>query len=248
MLRPLPTFLRLSERCHWFTSIGTPKSTGTKVFALGGKINNTGLVEVPMGTKLRDIIYNIGGGIPNGKAFKAVQTGDPSGGCIPRLQLDIPIDYDTLTAIGSMMGVRRYDRHGRGQLHGGYRAFLPDFTVDEKLRQVHSCRIGTKRMLEILERIVEGKGEEGDIEKLEALGKTSRRPRCAALVRRLPTPSCPPSSTSVMSMRRTFMKNAARPITAQKLLNYDHRQVPWMYCLHQGLPRGCHHRYRQGNA
>ena len=172
----------------WFTSIGTPKSTGTKVFALGGKINNTGLVEVPMGTKLRDIIYNIGGGIPNGKAFKAVQTGGPSGGCIPASQLDIPIEYDTLTAIGSMMGSGGMIVMDEDNCMVDIARFVLDFTVDESCGKCTPCRIGTKRMLEILERIVEGKGEPGDIEKLETLGKNIKETALCGLGQTAPNP------------------------------------------------------------
>ena len=172
----------------WFTSIGTPKSTGTKVFALGGKINNTGLVEVPMGTKLRDIIYNIGGGIPNGKAFKAVQTGGPSGGCIPASQLDIPIEYDTLTAIGSMMGSGGMIVMDEDNCMVDIARFFLDFTVDESCGKCTPCRIGTKRMLEILERIVEGKGEPGDIEKLETLGKNIKETALCGLGQTAPNP------------------------------------------------------------
>ena len=172
----------------WFTSIGTPKSTGTKVFTLGGKINNTGLVEVPMGTKLRDIIYNIGGGIPNGKAFKAVQTGGPSGGCIPASQLDIPIEYDTLTAIGSMMGSGGMIVMDEDNCMVDIARFFLDFTVDESCGKCTPCRIGTKRMLEILERIVEGKGEPGDIEKLETLGKNIKETALCGLGQTAPNP------------------------------------------------------------
>lgn len=172
----------------WFTSIGTPKSTGTKVFALGGKINNTGLVEVPMGTKLCDIIYNIGGGIPNGKAFKAVQTGGPSGGCIPASQLDIPIEYDTLTAIGSMMGSGGMIVMDEDNCMVDIARFFLDFTVDESCGKCTPCRIGTKRMLEILERIVEGKGEPGDIEKLETLGKNIKETALCGLGQTAPNP------------------------------------------------------------
>ena len=172
----------------WFTSIGTPKSTGTKVVALGGKINNTGLVEVPMGTKLRDIIYNIGGGIPNGKAFKAVQTGGPSGGCIPASQLDIPIEYDTLTAIGSMMGSGGMIVMDEDNCMVDIARFFLDFTVDESCGKCTPCRIGTKRMLEILERIVEGKGEPGDIEKLETLGKNIKETALCGLGQTAPNP------------------------------------------------------------
>ena len=172
----------------WFTSIGTPKSTGTKVFALGGKINNTGLVEVPMGTKLRDIIYNIGGGIPNGKAFKAVQTGGPSGGCIPAEHLDIPIEYDTLIEIGSMMGSGGMIVMDEDNCMVDIARFFLDFTVDESCGKCTPCRIGTRRMLEILERIVEGKGEEGDIEKLEALAKNIKATALCGLGQTAPNP------------------------------------------------------------
>ena len=172
----------------WFTSIGTPKSTGTKVFALGGKINNTGLVEVPMGTKLRDIIYNIGGGIPNGKAFKAVQTGGPSGGCIPASQLDIPIEYDTLTAIGSMMGSGGMIVMDEDNCMVDIARCCLDVTVDDRCGKCTPCRIGTKRMLEILERIVEGKGEPGDIEKLETLGKNIKETALCGLGQTAPNP------------------------------------------------------------
>ena len=155
----------------WYSSIGTERSKGTKVFALGGKINNTGLVEIPMGTPLRTIIYDIGGGIPNGKKFKAVQTGGPSGGCIPAEHLDIPIEYDTLIEIGSMMGSGGMIVMDEDNCMVDIARFFLDFTVDESCGKCTPCRIGTRRMLEILERIVNGKGEEGDIEKLETLAK-----------------------------------------------------------------------------
>ena len=153
----------------WFASIGTEKSKGTKVFALGGKINNTGLVEVPMGTPLRDIIYKIGGGIPGGKKFKAVQTGGPSGGCIPADYLDIAIDYDSLTAIGSMMGSGGMIVMDEDNCMVDIARFFLDFTVDESCGKCTPCRIGTRRMLEILNRICDGQGQEGDIELLEEL-------------------------------------------------------------------------------
>ena len=172
----------------WFTSIGTPKSTGTKVFALGGKINNTGLVEVPMGIPLGDILYIIGGGIPGGKGFKAIQTGGPSGGCIPASQLDIPIEYDTLTAIGSMMGSGGMIVMDEDNCMVDIARFFLDFTVDESCGKCTPCRIGTKRMLEILERIVEGKGEPGDIEKLETLGKNIKETALCGLGQTAPNP------------------------------------------------------------
>ena len=155
----------------WFRSIGTERSKGTKVFALGGKINNTGLVEVPMGTPLREIIYDIGGGIPGGKQYKAVQTGGPSGGCIPAEHLDISIEYDTLTEIGSMMGSGGMIVLDEDDCMVDIARFFLDFTVDESCGKCTPCRIGTRRMLEILERIVDGKGEMEDIDKLETLAR-----------------------------------------------------------------------------
>ncbi len=172
----------------WFKSIGTEKSTGTKVFALGGKINNTGLVEIPMGTTLREIIYDIGGGIPGGKKFKAVQTGGPSGGCIPAEHLDIPIEYDTLTQIGSMMGSGGMIVMDEDNCMVDIARFFLDFTVDESCGKCTPCRIGTRRMLEILERIVKGKGEEGDIEKLETLAKNIKETALCGLGQTAPNP------------------------------------------------------------
>ncbi len=173
---------------EWFNAIGTEKSRGTKVFALGGKINNTGLVEVPMGTPLREIIYDIGGGIPNGKKFKAVQTGGPSGGCIPSEHLDISIEYDTLLEIGSMMGSGGMIVMDEDNCMVDIARFFLDFTVDESCGKCTPCRIGTKRMLEILERIVEGKGQEGDIEKLEILAKNIKATALCGLGQTAPNP------------------------------------------------------------
>jgi NADP-reducing hydrogenase subunit HndC len=173
---------------EWFASMGTEKSKGTKVFALGGKINNTGLVEIPMGTTLREIIYDIGGGIPGGKAFKAAQTGGPSGGCIPPSHLDTPIDYDSLTAIGSMMGSGGLIVMDEDNCMVDVARFFLDFTVDESCGKCPPCRIGTKRMLEILERIVNGQGEEGDIEKLEKLGENIKNAALCGLGKTAPNP------------------------------------------------------------
>ena len=153
----------------WFAGMGTEKSKGTKVFALGGKINNTGLVEIPMGTKLRDVIDEIGGGIPNGKKFKAAQTGGPSGGCIPASLIDIEIDYDNLTSIGAMMGSGGLIVMDEDNCMVDIARFFLDFTVDESCGKCAPCRIGTKRLLEILDKIIEGKGEMEDIDKLEEL-------------------------------------------------------------------------------
>ena len=205
----------------WFASIGTENSKGTKVFALGGKINNTGLVEVPMGTPLRDIIYKIGGGIPGGKKFKAVQTGGPSGGCIPAQYLDIAIDYDSLTAIGSMMGSGGMIVMDEDNCMVDIARFFLDFTVDESCGKCTPCRIGTKRMLEILERIVEGKGEEGDIEKLEALAENIKATALCGLGQTAPNP--------VLSTLKYFRDEYEAHIKekrcpahhCQKLLNYE---------------------------
>ena len=153
----------------WFASMGTEKSKGTKVFALGGKINNTGLVEVPMGTTLREIIEEIGGGIPNGKKFKAAQTGGPSGGCIPAEHLDVPIDYDNLIAIGSMMGSGGLIVMDEDTCMVDIAKFFLEFTVDESCGKCTPCRVGTKRMYEILDKITRGEATMEDLDKLEEL-------------------------------------------------------------------------------
>ena len=173
---------------EWFASMGTEKSKGTKVFALGGKINNTGLVEIPMGTTLREIIYDIGGGIPNGKKFKAAQTGGPSGGCIPAEHLDIPIDYDNVIAIGSMMGSGGMIVMDEDNCMVNIAKFFLEFTVDESCGKCPPCRIGTRRMLEILDRITKGKGEDGDIEKLEKLAKNIKASALCGLGQTAPNP------------------------------------------------------------
>lgn len=154
---------------EWFSSIGTEKSKGTKVFALGGKIKHTGLVEVPMGTTLREIIEEIGGGIPNGKKFKAVQTGGPSGGCIPAEHLDIPVDYDNLTAIGSIMGSGGMIVMDEDNCMVDIAKFFLQFTVDESCGKCTPCRVGIRRMLEILDKITAGNGTMEDIDSLEKL-------------------------------------------------------------------------------
>jgi len=173
---------------EWFSSIGTEKSKGTKVFALGGKINNTGLIEIPMGTTLREVIYEIGGGIPNGKKFKAVQTGGPSGGCITYEHLDQPIDYDNLIALGSMMGSGGMIVMDEDNCMVDIARFFLDFTVDESCGKCTPCREGTKRMLEMLEKITSGRGEEGDIEKLEKLAYTIKDSALCGLGQTAPNP------------------------------------------------------------
>ena len=154
---------------EWFKAIGTEKSKGTKVFALGGKINNTGLVEIPMGTTLREVVEEIGGGIPNGKKFKAAQTGGPSGGCIPASLIDTPIDYDNLIAIGSMMGSGGLIVMDEDTCMVDIAKFFLEFTVDESCGKCTPCRIGTKRLLEMLEKITKGQATLEDIDKMEEL-------------------------------------------------------------------------------
>lgn len=154
---------------EWFAAMGTEKSKGTKVFALGGKIKNTGLVEIPMGTTLREVIEDIGGGIPNGKKFKAAQTGGPSGGCIPREHFDIPIDYDNLISIGSMMGSGGLIVMDEDNCMVDIAKFFLEFTVDESCGKCTPCRIGTKRLYEILDRITKGQGNLEDLDRLEEL-------------------------------------------------------------------------------
>ncbi|MBQ2897444.1 MAG: NADH-quinone oxidoreductase subunit NuoF [Clostridia bacterium] len=173
---------------EWFTSIGTEKSKGTKVFALGGKINNTGLVEVPMGTTLREVVYEIGGGIPNGKKFKAAQTGGPSGGCIPAELIDTPIDYDSLISIGSMMGSGGLIVMDEDTCMVDIAKFFLEFTVDESCGKCVPCRIGTKRMLEILTKITNGQGTLEDIDKLEQLCLSVKSSALCGLGQTAPNP------------------------------------------------------------
>lgn len=172
----------------WYSSIGTENSSGTKVFALGGKIKNTGLLEIPMGTSLRDVIFEVGGGIPNGKKFKAVQTGGPSGGCITEENLDTPIDFDTLTSLGSMMGSGGMIVLDEDTCMVDFARFFLDFTVEESCGKCVPCREGTKRMLEILERITEGKGQIEDLETLRVLGESIKDSALCGLGQTAPNP------------------------------------------------------------
>ncbi|QWB96414.1 NADH-quinone oxidoreductase subunit NuoF [Mycoplasmatota bacterium] len=172
----------------WFKSIGTEKSSGTKVFALGGKINNTGLVEVPMGTTLREVIYDIGGGIPNKRKFKAVQTGGPSGGCITEKDLDAPIEFESLKELGSMMGSGGMIIMDEDNCMVDVARFYLDFTVDESCGKCTPCREGTKQMLEILNRICEGTGTMKDIDELEKLGKMIQKTSLCGLGQTAPNP------------------------------------------------------------
>ena len=154
---------------EWFASMGTEKSKGTKVFALGGKIKHTGLVEIPMGTTLRHIIEDIGGGIPNGKKFNAAQTGGPSGGCIPASLIDTEVDYDNLTAIGCMMGSGGLIVMDEDTCMVDMAKFFLEFTVDESCGKCTPCRVGTKRLLELLDKITKGNGTLEDLDKMEEL-------------------------------------------------------------------------------
>ncbi len=205
---------------EWFSAMGTEKSKGTKVFALGGKITNTGLVEVPMGTTLREIVEEIGGGVPNGKHFKAAQTGGPSGGCIPASLIDVPIDYDNLLAIGSMMGSGGLIVMDEDTCMVDLAKFFLEFTVDESCGKCAPCRIGTVRMLEILNKICDGNGEMEDLDKLEELANYIKSASLCGLGQTAPNP--------VLSTLRYFRDEYVAHIVdkkcpagvCKKLLNY----------------------------
>ncbi len=173
---------------EWFSSIGTERSKGAKVFSIAGKLNHAGLIEVPMGTTLREMVYDICGGIPGGKQFKAAQTGGPSGGCIPASELDVPIDFDNLVELGSMMGSGGMIVMDEDTCMVDLAKFFLEFTVEESCGKCSPCRIGTKRMLEILERITHGEGELGDIEKLEVLAKNIKNGSLCGLGQSAPNP------------------------------------------------------------
>ena len=178
----------INKGAKWFASYGTEDSTGTKVFALGGKINNVGLVEVPMGTTLREIVYDIGGGIPNGKKFKAVQTGGPSGGCISEKDLDTPIDFKSLSDIGSMMGSGGMLVLDETDCMVDISKFFLEFTVDESCGKCTPCRIGNKRLLEMLNKICDGKAEEKDLDDLKDLALTIKNTSLCGLGKCAPNP------------------------------------------------------------
>jgi len=171
-----------------YAKLGTEKSKGTKVFALTGKINNTGLAEVPMGITMREIIFDIGGGIIGGKKFKAVQIGGPSGGCIPEQLLDTPVDYDSLIAAGAMMGSGGLVVMDEETCMVDVAKFFLNFTQSESCGKCTPCREGTKRMLEMLEKITDGRGEDGDIEKLEKLAASIKAGALCALGQTAPNP------------------------------------------------------------
>lgn len=180
--------LILVHGAEWYCSLGTEKSRGTKIFALTGKINNTGLAEVPMGITMREIIYDIGGGITNGKKFKAVQIGGPSGGCLPESMLDLPVDYDSLISAGAMMGSGGLVVMDEETCMVDVAKFFLNFTQSESCGKCTPCREGTKRMLEILTRITEGQGREGDIELLESLAKNIKETALCGLGQTAPNP------------------------------------------------------------
>ncbi len=189
---------------EWYSSIGTETSKGTKVFALGGNVNNVGLVEVPMGTTLREIVFDIGGGIPNGREFKAAQTGGPSGGCIPAEHLDTPIDYESLAAIGSMMGSGGLIVMDDTKCMVNLAKFYLEFTVKESCGKCTPCRIGTKRMLEILEKLCNGKGTEYDIYKLEKLAINIKKASVCGLGQSAPNPVL----STLNYFREEYLKHA----------------------------------------
>ena len=214
----------------WFASMGTEKSKGTKVFALGGKITNTGLVEIPMGTTLREIVYEIGGGIPNGKKFKAAQTGGPSGGCIPASLIDTPVDYDSLIAIGSMMGSGGLIVMDEDNCMVDIAKFFLEFTVDESCGKCTPCRIGTRRMLEILEKITDGRGEDGDIEKLEELALTIKATSLCGLGQTAPNP--------VLSTLRYFRDEYEAHIYEKRCPAGQCKKLS-KYIINEELCKGC---------
>jgi len=180
--------LIIAKGAEWYSKIGTKESKGTKIFSLVGKINNTGLVEVPMGITLREIIYDIGGGIPGGKKFKAVQTGGPSGGCIPESMLDLPVDFEELTKVGSMMGSGGMIVMDEDTCMVDVAKYFLSFLQDESCGKCTSCREGIKQMLQILTRITQGKGKEGDIELLEELSEVVKETSLCALGQTAPNP------------------------------------------------------------
>lgn len=214
----------------WYSSIGTETSKGTKVFALGGNVMNVGLVEVPMGVTLREIVYDIGGGIPNGRKFKAAQTGGPSGGCIPEEHLDTPIDFESLKAIGSMMGSGGLIVMDDSKCMVNLAKFYLGFTVDESCGKCTPCRIGTKRLLEMLERITAGNGEDGDIEKIETLCKNIQTASVCGLGQTAPNP--------VLSTLKYFRKEYEEHIYEKKCSAGECKSLMQLH-IEADLCKGC---------
>ena len=205
----------------WFKQYGTEKASGTKVFALGGNINNTGLVEVPMGVTLNEVIYEIGGGCPNNKKFKAVQTGGPSGGLLTEKQLDVPIDFDNLVAQGSMMGSGGFIVVDEDNCIVDFARFYMDFIVDESCGKCTACRVGTKRLLELLNDICEGKGKPETISQMEKLAEVVRDTSLCALGQTAPNPIL----STLKHFRDEYMIHVTEKrcpaAVCKKLLNYS---------------------------
>jgi NADH-quinone oxidoreductase subunit F/NADP-reducing hydrogenase subunit HndC len=205
----------------WFSTIGTEKSKGTKVFALAGKVVNTGLIEVPMGTTLREIVYDIGGGIPDGKKFKAVQTGGPSGGCLPEQYLDTPVDYESLTKAGSIMGSGGMIVIDEDSCMVDIAKFFLEFTENESCGKCTPCREGTKRMLEILTKITDGKGQPCDIDKLQRLGGMIQKASLCGLGQSAPNPVL----STIKNFRQEYEEHVrdkkCRAGVCKKLLTYE---------------------------
>ncbi|WP_297090929.1 NADH-quinone oxidoreductase subunit NuoF [uncultured Draconibacterium sp.] len=211
----------INKGAAWFSSIGTEKSKGTKVFALAGKINNVGLIEVPMGTTLREVIYDIGGGIKDGKEFKAVQTGGPSGGCLTKDFLDIPIDYDNLLSAGSMMGSGGMIVMDENDCMVSIAKFYLDFTLEESCGKCTPCRVGNKRLHELLDKITEGKGEEQDIERLKELSVVIKDTALCGLGQTSPNPVL----STINNFENEYMAHVAEGTCpagqCKSLLRYD---------------------------
>jgi NADH:ubiquinone oxidoreductase subunit F (NADH-binding)/(2Fe-2S) ferredoxin len=229
------------DGADWFASLGTEKSKGTKVFALAGDVNNTGLIEVPMGTTLRDVVYGVGGGMKDGKTFKAVQTGGPAGGCLPESALDTPVDYDTLAQAGSIMGSGGMIVMNDDACMVNVARFFIEFTQDESCGKCTPCREGTKRMLEILTRITEGKGEAGDVEKLLRLAETVKKASLCGLGQAAPNPVI----STIRHFRSEYdahIKQKRCPAKAcRKLVTYAIDPVKCVGCgaCRKGCPTAC---------
>ena len=227
----------LTRGPQWFASIGTEKSKGTKVFALAGKINNVGLIEVPMGTTLREIIYDIGGGVKNGKKFKAVQTGGPSGGCLTEKHLDIPIDYESLAAAGSMMGSGGMIVMDEDDCMVSVAKFFLEFTVDESCGKCTPCRIGNRRLLEILTRITDGRGTPEDLDKLETLAKVIKDTALCGLGQTSPNPVLSTLANFRNEYEEHVNKHVCRAHRCKALLTYSIDPVLCKGC--SSCARGC---------
>jgi NADP-reducing hydrogenase subunit HndC len=209
------------DGANWFRTVGTETSKGTKVFALAGKVVNTGLIEVPMGTTLREIIYDVGGGIPFGKRIKAIQTGGPSGGCLPERYLDTPIDYESLAKAGSIMGSGGMIVIDEDSCMVDVARFFLEFTQDESCGKCTPCREGTKRMLEILTRITEGKGLLGDIEKLERLGNMIRKASLCGLGQSAPNPVLSTIKNFREEYEEHIQEKKCRAKVCKSLISYE---------------------------